>query len=92
MATLFTAFDRQEYQKLIPQHILDMLTIPTDVLSKLESGGFTVSLSGHLCHNVAVDEAHEMCINKDCKDYITRPTGEYINRIASCESHSHDKI
>ncbi len=59
-----------------------MLTIPTDVLSKLESGWFTVSLSGHLCHNVGVDEAHEMCINKDCKDYITRPTEEYLNRTA----------
>ena len=44
MAALFTAFDRQKYQKLIPQHIVDLLIIPSDVLSNLESGGFTVSL------------------------------------------------
>ena len=28
MAALFTAFDRPNYQKLIPQHIVDMPTIP----------------------------------------------------------------
>ncbi len=45
MAALFTAFHRQKYQKLIPQHILDMLTIPTtDVLSKLESGDLQKAL------------------------------------------------
>ncbi len=44
MAALFTAFRRQKYQKLIPQHILDMLTIPTDVLSKLESGDLQKAL------------------------------------------------
>ncbi len=44
MAALFTAFHRQKYQKLIPQHILDMLTIPTDVLSELESGDLQKAL------------------------------------------------
>ena len=82
MAALFTAFDRQKYQKLIPQHIVDLLKIPKDMLSNLESGGFTVSLSGRPCHNVGVDEAHEMCINKDCKEFITRPSADYINRTA----------
>ena len=81
MAALFTAFDRQKYQKLIPQHVVDMLTIPSDMLSNLESGGFTLSLKGRPCHNVGVDEAHEMCI-KDCKEYITRPSADYINRTA----------
>ena len=82
IAALFTAFDRQKYQKLIPQHIVDLLIIPSDVLSNLESGGFTVSLKGHPCHSVGVDEAHEMCINKDCKEFITRPSADYINRTA----------
>lgn len=82
MAPLFTAYDRQKYQKLLPQHIVDMLTIPTDTLSKLESGGFTVSLKGRPCHSVGVDEAHEMCINKNCKEFITRPSADYINRTA----------
>ena len=62
MAALFSAFDRQKYQKLIPQHITDLLTIPKDDLSKLESEGFTVSIKGRPCHSIGVDEAHEMCI------------------------------
>jgi hypothetical protein len=82
MAALFTAFDRQKYQKLIPQHIVDLLTIPIETLSMLQSGGFTVSLTGRPCHSVGVDEAHEMCINKNCKEFITRPSADYINRTA----------
>ena len=82
MAALFTAFDRQKYQKLIPQHIVDLFIMPSDVLSNLESGGFTISLKGHPCHSVGVDEAHEMCINKDCREFITRPSADYINHTA----------
>ena len=83
MAALFTAFDRPNYQKLIPQHIVDMLTIPEDLLSKLSHGGFTVSIRGRPGHSVGIDEAHEMCVNKDCKEYITRPSADYINRTAA---------
>ena len=82
MAALFTAFDRPNYQKLIPQHIVDLLTIPNEVLSHLQKGGFTVSIRGRAGHSVSIDEAHEMCINKDCKEYITRPSADYINRTA----------
>ena len=82
MAALFTAFDRPNYQKLIPQHIVNMLTIPNEILSHLSNGGFTVSITGRPCHSVGVDETHEMCINKECKEYITRPSADYINRIA----------
>lgn len=32
MAALFTAFDRQKYQKLIPQHIADLLMIPSQII------------------------------------------------------------
>ena len=82
MAALFTAFDRPKYQKLIPQHTVDMLTIPEEVLANLKRGGFTVSIRGRPCHSVGVDEAHEMCINRECKEYITRPSADYINRTA----------
>ena len=67
IAALYTAFDRPNYQKLIPQHIIDMLTIPDTILSHLRNGGFTVSIRGRPCHSVAIDKAHEMCINKECK-------------------------
>ena len=83
MAALFTAFDRPNYQKLIPQHIVGLLTIPNDLLSQLSHGGFTVSIRGRPGHSVGIDEAHEMCVNKDCKEYITRPSADYINRTAA---------
>ena len=38
---------------------------------------------GRAWHSVAVDEAHEMCINKDCKTSIVRPTPDYISRVAN---------
>jgi len=82
MAPLFTAFDRPNYQQLISQHIVNMLTIPKEILSHLTRGGFTVSIRGRPCHSVGIDEAHEMCINKQCKEYITRPSADYINRTA----------
>ena len=83
MAALFTAFDRPNYQKLIPQHIVDMLTIPNELLSHLTLGGFTVSITGRAGHSVGIDEAHEMCINKECKEYITKPSADYIQRTAT---------
>ena len=82
MAAFFTAFDRPNYQKLIPQHIVNILTIPKEILSHLSNGGFTVSITGRPCHSVGIDEAHEMCINKECQEYITRPSADYINHTA----------
>ena len=46
-------------------------------------GGFVVSLSGRPRHSVALDEAHEMKINKECKTSIVRPSRDYISRVAS---------
>lgn len=82
MAALFTAFDRPNYQKLIPDHVVDMLTISKEVLSHLKNGGFRVSILGRPCHSIGVDEAHEVCVNRECKEYITRPSADYINRTA----------
>ena len=82
MAPLFTAFDRPKYSKLIPLHKKEMLSIPEKIKSHLRSGGFSVSILGRTCHSVGVDEAHEMCVNKECKEYITRPSGENMNRTA----------
>ena len=82
MAELFTTYDRPNYHKLIAQHIHDLHTMPEEALKFLCSGGFTVSLTGRPCHSIGIDEAHEMCINKDCKEFITRPSGDYINRVA----------
>ncbi len=82
MAALFTAFDRPTYQKLIAKHIADVHDLPEPVLKALRSGGFSVSITGRACHSVGIDEAHEMCINKDCKECITKPSADYINRVS----------
>ena len=83
MVPLFTSFDRPKYSKLIPHHFLEMYRLPTAVLAHLKKGGFTVSILGRPCHSIGIDEAHEMCINKECKEFITRPSGDYMSRTAT---------
>ena len=68
-----------QIQKLIPDHIVDTLSISKGVLSHLESGGFAVSILGRPCHSIGVDEAPEMCVNRECKKYVTRPSADYVN-------------
>ena len=82
MAPLFTAFDRFVYQQLIAQHIYDVNNFPQDLHEALKDGGFAISLRGRTCHSIGVDEAHEMCINRDCKMSITKPSADYIQWVA----------
>ena len=82
MASVFTAFDHQNYRKLISRHLADLLCMPDSVLTMFQQGAFVVSIKGRTWHSVAVDEAHEMLINKACKMSIVRPTPDYVNRIA----------
>ena len=47
MAPVFTAFDRTTYQKLIPQHLADIiLHYPEQIRRCFESAAFTVSITG----------------------------------------------
>ena len=82
MAPIFTAFDHPTYQKLISNHISDILSLPQSILLMFEQGGFVVNISGRSWHSVGIDESHEMLINKHCKMAITKPTPDYISRIA----------
>lgn len=81
MAAVFTAFDHPTYQKVISQHIADIQTMPAPILTMFQQGAFVVSVLGRPWHSVAIDESHEMLINKDCKTSIVRPLPDYINRI-----------
>lgn len=73
MAPVFSSFDRTTYRKLIPQHIADCLLLPQNIKTSLQNGGFSISILGNEWHSVAIDECHEMLINRDLKDAITHP-------------------
>lgn len=63
---------------MIPNHLADLECYPEEVLRCFRAGGFTVKVKGGIGHAVALDEAHEMCINRDLKMAIARPTHAYI--------------
>ena len=81
MAAVFTAFDHPNYLRLISKHLADMLTMLQSVTTMFQQGAFVVSVKGRPWHSVAIDEAHEMLINKSCKMSIVRPSPDHINRI-----------
>ena len=56
--------------------------MPAPIITMFQQGAFVVSVSGRSWHSVAIDECHEMLINKDCKTSIVKPLPDYINRIA----------
>lgn len=64
IAPIFTALDHLVYQKLISQHLADMLTMPAPVLTISQQGEFVASILGYPWHSVAIDESYEMLISK----------------------------
>jgi hypothetical protein len=68
MALLFTAFDHKSYQKLMSQHTLDILNLPSEVLLMFTQG--VVNITGREWHSVGIDEAHKMLINKNCRKAV----------------------
>ena len=48
MAAVFIAFDHPNYQKLISQHLEDVLTMPAPIITMFQQGAFVVSISRRL--------------------------------------------
>ena len=82
MAPLFCAFDRPTYRKILPQHLADCLLLPSDISQSFADGNFVISINSTSWHLVALDEAHEMLINRDCKSAVIHPTKDFIHRMA----------
>ena len=83
LAPIFSAFDHQIYEELIPQHVKDVLTMPSSVLHHLRKGSFSVRLSSTDWHGVALDECHEMKINKDAKLAVIHPTKQRMEFLSN---------
>ena len=74
-------------KSLFPNHLRDLAKMPSDVMKFLESGAFVCSsITGKHMRSVALDEAHEMLVNKDLKTTIVRPSKEYLDRMLSVRS------
>ena len=67
LTPIFHAMDRPVYLKLVPFHLAELKQFPPNIFQQLERGAFAVSISGHDGCCVALDEAHEMLINKEFK-------------------------
>jgi hypothetical protein len=84
MVPLFTIFDHKTCQKVITLHLTDLLqSTSSKLIGMFKQGAFVVNIKGRPLHSVAIDEAHEMLINKSCKTAIVKPNPDYINRLAS---------
>ena len=82
MAPVFSAFDRTNYRRLIPQHLANCLLLQHNISAAFSEGGFAVSILGNAWHSVAIDECHEMLIIRDLKDAVTHPGKNSINQVA----------
>ena len=82
MAPLFHAFDRSTYMRLVPRHLADMLSADSSLLGHLQKGGFVANIRGNEKRHLALDENHEISINKEVKMATPKPIPGVMDRIA----------
>lgn len=83
MAPIFFAFDRPIYKRLVATHLVDILCMPPELLKYFEdNGAFGAHITSRSGHATAMDETHEMVINKIIKSCITRPNPELIEHTS----------
>ena len=70
---MFCAYNRYNYQWLVPRSFLELFRAPKLVLRYLMSGGFVGSISGQPLTCVPLDFMIETCANKDLKPSFTHP-------------------
>ena len=92
MAPIFHAFDSSNYIHIIPNHIAEMLCLPPSLLDHFKNGGFVASIKGNTWSSVALDESHEMCINKDVKAAISKLSDDYISKITKSLKHFRSQL
>ena len=68
MYPLFTAFDRLNYMKILPQYLSEIMCLPDSITECFEKGGFVCNIRGTKMHAVALDEAHGMLVKKGHQD------------------------
>lgn len=83
MAPLFVVFDRPTYRKLIPHHLTEVFLMSKEVLTHLQNGGFCAFLTDRSMHCEALDEVHEMKINKEAKSMVIMPTDDNMHRLSN---------
>ena len=71
IALVYHAFDCSTCINVIPNHIAEINCMPQSALGHFRKGAFVTSLKGNAWSSVALDESHEMSINKDVKGAIS---------------------
>ena len=74
ISNLFQVSDSKYYFRLLPRHLADMLNFPPHILDYFKNGGFNSNITGTQWSSIALDEMHEMTINKDIKIAFTTPS------------------
>ena len=80
LPALFFAFDRPVYHELILTHINQVLAFQKFVLKHFEEG---VRLRAFEWNGIAIDECHEMKINKDAKMAVVHPSKSNMDFISN---------